>query len=129
MPVRGRTNSQARSVLLPALAEVTWKVSCLRPVRFSLIESLTVFVRPAVMPPTVLEALAPPPVTFSLTPVADALPPLVIFTVKAAFAPFFTLDGPLTATLLILAFGLGWSALTTWFRVGESEDANRVLPE
>ena len=98
--------------MLPALAEVALKVKVFLPAWFSLMATFTTFVLPAGIPPTFFEMFAPPPVTFRLTPVAAALPPLVIFAVNVGLLPFFALEGPITVFLLIFAFAAG--PFTIW---------------
>jgi hypothetical protein len=68
------------TVLPLALEEVTLKVSLTLPGFFSLSLSLTVLVLPAAIFPTFFFAFAPLPLTWSLTPVASALPELETLT-------------------------------------------------
>ena len=115
----------------PALAELALKASVFCPTFFSLTRILTTFELPAGTPPTFFDRFAPPPVTFSVTPEAAALPLLVIRALKVGLPPFLVLDGPVTLTLLILAV-FGWvtdPGLTVWVKAAEVEAPNSVLPE
>ena len=66
-------------LFVPAFPEATLKVALMRPVREGRIRRLTVRVAPGLIVPTRTFELMPLPEATSFTPVARALPELVIF--------------------------------------------------